>query len=153
MAMIGGDLLACWTTLVSPLMDEELSPQLIRSGADALDDSHRPPVVIIVDELRASFRDDGRRMNDSGELRRLDDGDTGGRWWCDGGSTCNRARADADRARPPAPTSFCCLLTTVKDDSEHCCCIGRASSCCCSSAASASLATASTGRAAACNGM
>lgn len=149
--MIGGDLLACCTTLVSP-MDDELSPQLIRSGADALDDSHRPPVVIMVDELRASFRDDGRRMNDSGELRRLDDGDTGGRWWCDGGSACNRARADADRARPPAPTSFCCLPATAKDDSEHCCCAGRVSSCC-SSAASASRATASTGLAAACSGM
>jgi len=78
--MIGGDLLACWTMeLVSP-SDEELSPQLTRSGpTDAFDDSHRPPVVIMVDELRASFRDEGRRINASGELRRLDDGDEGGR--------------------------------------------------------------------------
>jgi len=141
MAMMGGDLLACWTTLVSPPTDDELSLQLIRSGAvAALDDSHRPPVVIMVDELRASFRDDGRRMNASGELRRPDDdGDDGGR--CSGsggggGSACNRASADADRARPP-PTSFCCLPVAA---------VGFG-------AASVNLATASMGRAVACSGM
>lgn len=135
MTMIGGDLLACWTmALVSP-RDDVLSPQLTRSGpTDALDDSHRPPVVIMVDELRASFRDDGRRINASGELRRQDDGEDGGRW--DGGwSACSSARADADRARPLA--DLCCGCCWAAD-----CGI-----------ASASRATASTGRAVACSGM
>jgi len=116
-------------------MDDELSPQLTRNGptAVALDDSHRPPVVIMVDELRASFRDDGRRMNASGELRRLDDGEVGGR--CDGGwSACSRARAEADRARPLADL-ICC---------------GAAADC---GIASASRATANAGRTLACSGM
>lgn len=141
MTIMGGDLLACWTTLVSPpVMDDELSLQLIRSGAVALDVSHRPPVVIMVDELRASFRDDGRRMNASGELRRLDDGDDGGRWDGCGGSDCNRARAEADKARPQeTPDNFGCLLADE-------CWAGCGT-------ASANLATASMGRAVACNGM
>lgn len=104
-----------------------------------MDDNHRPPVVIMVDELRASLRDDGRRMNASGELRRLDDGDGGGGGrWCDAGSACNRASADVDRARAPT-TGFSRFPVATASGGEFC--------------ASVNPATANMGRAVVCNGM
>lgn len=116
-------------------------------AALAADDSHRPPVVMMVDELRANLREDGRRMNASGELRRLDDGDGGGGCAACGRSICNSARADADRARPPALIGF---WRNRLADCKDC---GGGGGACTRPSTAASPATAKIGLAVACNGM